>query len=568
MTPEEKRECPLLRCRRRFPNHELMLQHLYECEQLARGEYWCYECERVEHFNDSKCKRCLGHPSRRKRIISMAKNLFSSLGPKSKTSTLIDLDLDLDDDPPPPSYDAVLVPSQVELQANEIHEIDSLELPLTTILEDEDEAADPGPPPLARPAATLLHRAELESAPTLTDSLLSWGSSQPTIDPSNLLEKRGPFRSSERPALQVFTSGLEHYRAQAKRRSKMLAPSSSVRSTASTASTNSTNSTSSTASYNISPMSSWSGAWAKGPGFASTLTSPADGSLSPGGLLSTNPFTTSCKAVFDDDVVVDKDASDPFLLELPADIPMLDALPSTDPIHDPLHDHLTLYQSVLSTTDPLLPPEPPSTEAKTTLTENLLMASEMSGLHSGPAAGSYTKPQSLVGTTWDALKTHVTATMEKLQHTSKSHLVTQLRNMSTSSIAVSGLEVLNEILQGNQPTVPVKLLCFIHLVFSFSLVVHEQDAPHRWKDLFCQAISYGAWLSREDRQAYIHVVNILWQPANMTQTEVVNLLRAKVASSGSAGPSRKGKEPERASSQRPSQDSLIFVAQYFLDGMA
>lgn len=50
LTAEERRECPMLRCRKRFPDHERMLKHLYSCDQLPIGEYWCYECTRVEQL--------------------------------------------------------------------------------------------------------------------------------------------------------------------------------------------------------------------------------------------------------------------------------------------------------------------------------------------------------------------------------------------------------------------------------------------------------------------------------------------------------------------------------------
>ncbi len=54
-----------------------MLRHLAGCECLPSGEYWCYDHMRVERFDDLKCKRCLGHPSKRRKMLSMAKNFFT-----------------------------------------------------------------------------------------------------------------------------------------------------------------------------------------------------------------------------------------------------------------------------------------------------------------------------------------------------------------------------------------------------------------------------------------------------------------------------------------------------------
>ncbi|CAK7266934.1 hypothetical protein SEPCBS57363_002341 [Sporothrix epigloea] len=80
MTEGERLECPLLRCTRRFQDHESMLRHLITCDRLEYCEYWCYEHMRIERFDDSRCKKCLGHPSKRRIMLSMAKNFFTSLG--------------------------------------------------------------------------------------------------------------------------------------------------------------------------------------------------------------------------------------------------------------------------------------------------------------------------------------------------------------------------------------------------------------------------------------------------------------------------------------------------------
>ena len=78
---EEKRlECPLLRCQQRFPDHESMLRHLITCDLLPDCEYWCYEHMRVERFDDTRCKKCVGHPSKRRKMLTLAKSFFTSLG--------------------------------------------------------------------------------------------------------------------------------------------------------------------------------------------------------------------------------------------------------------------------------------------------------------------------------------------------------------------------------------------------------------------------------------------------------------------------------------------------------
>ncbi|CAK7234689.1 hypothetical protein SEUCBS140593_009027 [Sporothrix eucalyptigena] len=89
MTDRERLECPLLRCTQRFEDHESMLRHLITCDRLDSCEYWCYEHMRIERFDDSRCKKCLGHPSKRRKMLSMAKSFFTSLG-QSKGKGVVD----------------------------------------------------------------------------------------------------------------------------------------------------------------------------------------------------------------------------------------------------------------------------------------------------------------------------------------------------------------------------------------------------------------------------------------------------------------------------------------------
>ncbi|KAI8219699.1 hypothetical protein K4K55_012082 [Colletotrichum sp. SAR 10_96] len=250
MTQADRLECPLLRCRKRFPNHELMLRHLYTCEQLSTGEYWCYECDRTEKFTD-------------------AKNFFSSLGQKSRPQQDVP-DLDMDDVVilPPPSYDSILVqPQEVELSSSsEILEIDSTEIPLPM----PSTAFAPGSTFDQKPSNPFATGSvpTQQSMPALPDLNFEWGL-QNGVDMTDM-------GRVDRPSLSVHTHGLSQYRKQHKptTRTKNLSPSASLRSNAST---------DSTASYLVSPASAFSGAWTHAE---TSLTSPTSDSISPGGNLS------------------------------------------------------------------------------------------------------------------------------------------------------------------------------------------------------------------------------------------------------------------------------------------
>lgn len=622
MTSEERRECPLLRCRKRFPNHELMLQHLYSCDHLAGGEYWCYDCEKPEQLSDVKCRRCLGHPSKRRKIMTMAKSFFSSLGHKPKSHSLAlvassmgmgGLGVGVGDggsgagggEDEPPSYDYVLFsppppPPQAELSSNEIHEIGSSEVLLPTIPECETETEPipaPGMIPCLPPSTFPIsppgsHPGAVPLPSTMEADFINWRPSPPspqTVAPQSLM-KSSTSRLVDRPTLQVNTH-LDQYRGQGRRRSKVLAPSSSVRSTSST---DSTDSTDSTASYNISPMSGWSNGWTKTSGFESALTSPDD-LISPQSLLPVGPFstttttattntadgtTTSTRPIPFSNMEFENMVANSCPSELPADIPMFD-LPSnmdpqktqapmsldqaafsfnTDiPFQLPLEPQLPSTDSVDYGLAPPPPPPPSQQQQTTSNTEPSLMQNTNS---SSLTTTTRNTTQSLARSVHDTLREHVADSISKLDVINENPIFMQLNQMSLSSIAAVGLEIMTEILEGRQASSPLNLICFVHVVFSLSLVIHEQDVAKHSAAMFKQALLYSDWFSDDDKISFIEVVYTLWKPSQVNDDEIIALLKSRepVPSAGMS----KGKQPERFP-QGSRSDPLILIAAYFLD---
>lgn len=556
-----------------------MLRHLYSCEQLAAGEYWCYDCEREERFADARtCKRCLGHPSKRKKIVGMAKNFFRELGHKSRSGSLPDLDLESSvssEDTPPPhddfgeddmsAWDEARTPERPELQGNEvqIHEIDSNEVPLPTIWE-EDLKKEPTmcaggeqgvhtsqvPRRKPLPIPRTVTPAELET--------VDWNGrheQMPSIAPKAFW---GDQQTREKPELQVLTNDLAQYRSQARRRSKMLAPSSSVRSNAST---DSTNSTSSTNSYAVSVISNWS----HNQAYDSALTTPAD-DIAP------NPFKPCApqadgfaeqtsymgSGLFPGQDMFGNDTLDPSLLtaELPADIPMIDVVPPSHNGQAPM-DLNVLQPSFSMDTRPPAPLPFANDSTRDQLPTQPLLKTPMDSPVTSPSGSA----SLLVKTTWEALQLHISESMKKLRKSKDNDLVDQLQVMSPETVVSTGLQTLLQILDGSIVESAAELLCFVHLAYSFSLVVHEQDAPSRGSNLFKQAVSYASWLTRADRHAYLPIVDVLWKPNSMSRDEVQGLMRK---SSSAAASRAKGKLPANSTLDQ-SEDALIFVAQFFLD---
>ncbi|OBR12490.1 Zinc finger protein [Colletotrichum higginsianum IMI 349063] len=534
MTAADRLECPLLRCRKRFPNHEAMLRHLYACDQLFTGEYWCYECGKAEKFNDGKCKRCLGHPGKRRRIMSVAKNFFSSLGQRSKINHMPDLDMkDVSDIAavPPLSYDSCIQPQQVELSScTEILEIDSVEVPLPTpmdvhrcILESE-------------PAVSLaMGAAGLESTVSvLPDPSFDWPLQNCLYTNDSIMGK------SDRPSLSLHTYGLEQHRKQHQptARAKNLSPSNSLRSNAST---------DTTASYLVSPASAFSGAWTTAE---TSLTSPtSDGSS--GGLLSRGCSNASRYSNY-------SMPSHAFISELPADDIMLQPLPTFLP------DDLNCDQQL-----PLLE----SSDAALRPNENGAVAPEQTSDASGLVKATDTAipahavdANSLVGSAWDTLKTHITSSLRKLRHLTHNPLVGQLQSVSSQEIANRGLAVLKVLLEGGRSTSSVDMLCFIHVTYSLSLIVHEDDTRNRSKQLFAQAFCYSNWLAAGERTDYAEVASAIWQPLDLSLGELDELISEQDGRVSSTPPSLKGKESASPpSGNQLKKDILLEVARFFLD---
>ncbi|KAK5660373.1 hypothetical protein OQA88_12914 [Cercophora sp. LCS_1] len=541
MKPEEKLVCPLLRCERRFPDHESMLRHLAGCSWLPSGEYWCYDHMRVERFDDLKCKRCIGHPSKRKKMLSIAKNFFHSLGHKSKKTHGPADASDGDSILPPPPYDSLDIgPSDVshltELSSDEIVEIDSVEVhhpPVTGL----DGVIDPQ----ALLVPVTPHLPELDSVLAPADPFAQWQPSPGMPTPSFPIyaedcEVRSP---NAKPTLQLTTQGLPARRyavprpAPAPTRSKGLSPSSSVRSTAST---DTTASTSSNVSSLVSPSSNWSGVWSTSmpSGGNTSLTSPVEGF---------NPFA---------DVQLDPSCTDylhTFFSELPADIPVSKA---EDPI----------------ATDPLIQFDAPQQLGVWNADLMLTDDDAVNMVNVGEAqveddSGCCSETKSVVGSAWDALQEHLVSSTLKIQHVKGNHLADQLKPMSTRTIATGGLRLLRTLLDGGQPSSAVDTLCFVHLMYAFSLAVHEKGTSQKSKQFFLQSLAYANALPLSDRKAYRELTFIIWQPPDVDQADIMNCYKLAPGQTPSRSSSLKGKEP--AGARVHVADSLLGAARDFLD---
>lgn len=478
-------------------------------------------------------------------MLSMAKNFFHSLGHKSKKGQL--LGSDINDSSlllPPPSYDSLGIPPPTldvtELSSTEICEIDSTEVsavhyPATTDVDAINPQAllVPLPP----------HLPELDSAMPPSDPFAQWQPPQMMNSPFpfGYPDEYGARNPGPKPTLQVNTHGLPARRHVTPRpaprpalvvsRSKGLSPSSSVRSTAST---DTTASTSSNVSSLVSPASNWSGAWSMPSGVNTSLTSPIEGF---------GPFADSA---FDNQFLSS-------LHELPADIPLCKAeVMAADP--------LAAFQ------------DPQSNDAM--FATDLIVADvstpmiDMDDSAVGESNVCCSETKSVVGSAWDALQEHLVSSTLKIQHVKGNHLADQLKQLSITTIASSGLRTLRTLLNGGQPSSALDTLCFVHLMYAFSLAVHEKGASSKSKQFFLQSLSYASSLPPNDRPAYTELSFCIWQPPDVGQVEISDFFAQTPHQSPSRSSSLKGKDRETRPLGYGHDDSLLNAARDFLDGMS
>lgn len=573
MVPNDRLRCPLVLCGEQFDDHESMLRHLIKCQHLKTGEYICYDCMKVERFNDEKCRSCLGHPTKRRRIMNLARNFFSTIGNRSRRS-VSQSNFQEDAAMPPPSYDSLVIDleeisqqqqqqqqrrqqqqqqqqeqdqdqqqeqplprPQIELNGNEIHELDAMQMSQLDSVNYDTQNAD-------IPMTSDQHDATLEFvAPQQinTFSQHAWPVTRDTdkdesMPPPNLIPSNS---GSRRPSLALDTH-IDRYRSAP--RSKHLSPSSSLRSNGS--------------SQNISPITPWStssggsGAWTMCSGIDTAMTSP----ITP---LSSDvpPFDVlaSSKAVSklptdDCDYMIGN------MSELPGD----DSLSIPRGLSDPMFfsfDPKDNYSWIPSV----------DTEISLATSVNMMFTDanpKPSNMPSGFVESSNRGPdtRALVQSSWDALEEHVSSSISKLSHIEGNPLVDRLRTQSPKTIALGGLSSLRNLLQGNSLTDPLHCVYFVHLIYAFSLVIHENELAARSDMLYRQALAYRRFIDPSQVEYYTQIATTIWQPGSDDQSLGLGISLPE-SSSG------KGKEREHQTSSRMNieSDPLLAVGQNFLD---
>ncbi|KAI1738764.1 hypothetical protein F4680DRAFT_157757 [Xylaria scruposa] len=566
MAASERLRCPLLRCGERFDEHEDMLRHLTQCQHLTTGEYVCYECMKVERFNDKRCTCCLGQPTKRRRIINMAKHFFSNIG-SAKVRRENASPLTYNARSRPPSYDSLIVnrseqhgeaqttqrvergtnveprQPQLELNGTELLELDSTPLRPTAELDAVSYNAHP---------TTRLGRldsyADAGEAPASpVPSRISKPQQSPDF-PDVLQMNTGALPSGgRRPSLALNTQ-VDQYRT--KPYTAYLSPSSSFKST----------------SHSISPITPWSASsesstiWTVASGRDALLASP----ITP---LSANVHPTASQ-----ENGVSSAEKDIDLLncpEHPCDYFLGDAAKS--------HEDSQLSSAIPRLlSGPLLSSYDPkdnyswlssmNTELSFSTSVNMMFTDPNTKTAMPPdflgsqIPGSETK--TLVEQVWDALGEHFSNSVSKLSRLQNNQLADNLRGYTPRMVASAGLlrfrRILGQGYSGRQD--PLEYLCFIHLIYSISLVAHQDNLIIISNKLYEQAIAYSVLFDPTYRNSYCQIVTTIWQQNSHEAGEQFGDLTNRPTGN-------KGKEPDYHSGSMTiaNPDPLVVTGQDFLD---
>ncbi|KAK1777448.1 hypothetical protein QBC45DRAFT_186731 [Copromyces sp. CBS 386.78] len=567
---EERSKCPLHKCQLLLSDHESMLKHLVNCRYLSTGEYWCPQHNRVERFDDVKCKRCLSHPSKRRKILFMAKKFFHGLGHKSKRSQDSGFNVDHYSSAPPP-YDSLSValvdqtmpmhPQALELESNMRYELESVEAPIIYQNPETGPEAGVDPQALMVPAPSVVltlpetlpgipempEPAELECTQP-PDVLLSSYQSFMGMnwEGSGASHSVSPFpcslsddvsgRSSQRPSLQVNTQGLPGRRppqrhisrpAAALSRSHGLSPQSSVRSNASADTIFTTMS-----STLVSPVTDYSEGLSSDMAWSVNDTKMTD-ELDE---IVETLHNASFPGIFDG------------LAELPAEFPVPQIpdnllfameMPSTDSRY-PAQLDLTLD-------DPIDIVEPDQIE----LQNDNICNSEV---------------ETMIISAWDLIQEHLSASKQAIQDIPDNPLADQLRAMSSKEMALAGLRTLRQMLQGEQSSSSMDFLCLIHVIYAFNFVTRQEHIEHDAKELFLQSLAYENLLPQNEGNLYRQLVYQILEPSGITNEDLGNFCTKTQGVTLSRSSSLKGKAPTtRVDLSSTDSDTLLVAGCRFLD---
>lgn len=495
MTDVERRTCPLLWCREVFPSEEVMLKHVYTCEYLSKGLYWCFHCQKPERVGKFQCKRCQGNPSTADRLTTAARNFFSGLGVmKSATSQA------------PTGYPNVASrrdskcsasPSKAECAQLQDIEMDhedcqQSELPNSTISEMEAEnvfelSADWAMSSQELPDSALVEMTGSEFGPISSSnypnektSHYPWDLQVDNVTPDSLYATN-PRRPSQPIPLRLDTCVAELQR-QHPSRSDMstilspLSPSDRIGSGIFTVSPTDTV-VSSKSMFSSSDCSS-----------ATTISSWDESSNSLGWEKDVNCSDRTLAASLGR---FPSNASEKLLRDGPSSPSMPQIMPAT------LSDTIHRYPSNSS-----------NSSSASHSAKRCTMSKERPTI-----SAQWSCPKDLVKALLEVLEEHTEHSRQALIKIPPNSNTAELLALSTHSIRSIGFEVLERLLEGRKPSSLVHIFAFTNVAYSMAVAADRDSSKVRSEQWFEHCLSWSTLLpSERDKRRYEQIACAIWQP--------------------------------------------------------
>jgi hypothetical protein len=482
-----------------------MLQHVWDCEHLAKGLYWCFHCEKAEQVGSFECRRCQGNLSKVDRITTVAKRIFSKMGSKRHRA------------PPSPEPEPDMIIAKYAEKSNTLeHHPDyptmfdsdpardfqsrafsgggivgtgagwraSQELPDTQICEmigsecppqlgveaeehwlDRDEYTEPeniwlNPGPASKvPSPTQMSRGSLDMLPPLNTQLCN-------LNPERGFDNVSSNELPDEPMSATIISPMgagDHY-------------ASILQEISPTDTDNSANTFLTDSGYTSATM------------FSALSTSSTPFELHPGfneprGKKRTRDVALAAHSM-SNSVEVSRNNSAKSNRSFTNQAPKV--IDAVDDSHSPSRC--------------------PSTKKP-----------KMQSPHWSSAA-------TLVQSFSEVLDAHISHTKDVIRQLPQSPLTTELLSMSRSSMVSIGLEVLAGIIEGRNPSAIVQVFAFAHVAYAFSIAIDHDEIKVHTQEWFDDALSWIEDLGSErDRLRYTKIAKAVWKPVEALREGAVTL---------------------------------------------
>jgi hypothetical protein len=483
-----------------------MLQHVWDCEHLARGLYWCYHCQKSERVGSFECKRCQGNISKVDRITTVARRIFSKMGSKRHRTPPI----------PEPEPDMTIAKYIEKSNTLEHHpdfpaifdagpgrEFQSRQFSIGGIVGAHTDWRDSQELPDTQICEMTGSECALELG---VDAEEQWLGDDDYADPEHIWLKPGPASKVPNPT-QMSRGSLD-----------MLPPLN-------------------TQLCNLNPERGFdniSGNEVPDVPMSATIISPMGTDDQYASILQEISPTDTDKS------------GNTFLTDSGyTSATILSAL-STSSLPFELHPGFSEPRGKKRSRDVALAGHSISTSVEVSRNNsaksNRSFTNQPSkaidavdSSHSPSRCPSTKKPKiqsaywssaaTLVRSFSEVLDAHILHTKDVISQFPPSPLTTELLSMSRSSMVSIGLEALAGIVEGRNPTAIVQVFAFTHVAYAFSIAVDHDEIKVHTQEWFDDALSWIEGLGSErDRMKYGKIAKAVWKPVEELREGAVSLI--------------------------------------------